>query len=232
MKHICLIILLVQSFILAGACSAQTPSSLGYDTTYSSSYYEQKVSLFRLLPDSPGEIIFLGNSLTDIAEWAELWQNPLVKNRGISSDITFGVLNRLDEVTASGPAKLFLMIGINDIARGIPDAVIVANLQKIILQVRRQSPRTQLYLQSLLPTNNHFSEYKGYQNKETHILAVNAELQRLARIHGATYINLHAVFSDADGRLDSRYTNDGLHLNGRGYLRWKEALMQLNHCCP
>ena len=88
-----------------------------YDSSYLTTYYGQKVSMFRLLPDTKGEIIFLGNSITDIGEWAEIWNNIHVKNRGISSDNTFGVLARLDEVLSSRPAKIFIMIGINDISR-------------------------------------------------------------------------------------------------------------------
>ena len=67
------------------------------------------------MPDTPNEIIMLGNSITDGCEWSELFQNSNIKNRGISGDITEGVLYRLDEVTRSKPAKVFLLIGINDL---------------------------------------------------------------------------------------------------------------------
>jgi len=112
--------------------SAQTTT---YDSSYKTTYYEQKVSLFKLLPNTKNEIIFLGNSITDVAEWAEVWQNKHVKNRGISSDNTFGVLARLDEVLASKPAKIFIMIAINDIARNTPDSIILRNYQKIIAKI-------------------------------------------------------------------------------------------------
>mgnify|MGYP000061554644 CR=1 FL=1 len=68
---------------------------------------------------STDEIIFLGNSITDIGEWTEVWQDIHVKNRGISGDNTFGVLARLDEVVSSKPSKIFIMIGINDISKNI-----------------------------------------------------------------------------------------------------------------
>jgi len=31
---------------------------------------------------------------------------------------------------------------------------------------------------------------------------------------------------DASGKLDKRYTNDGLHLNGAGYMLWKALLIE------
>ena len=53
-------------------------------------YYDQRELLFESLPTSQSDIIFLGNSITDGGEWAELFQNPDCKNRGISADITAG----------------------------------------------------------------------------------------------------------------------------------------------
>jgi lysophospholipase L1-like esterase len=196
------------------------------DTSYNTSYYEQKVTLFRLLPDTKGEIIFLGNSITDIAEWAELWQNSKVKNRGISTDNTFGVLARLDEVVSSKPEKIFIMIGINDVAKGTPDSVISSNHRKIIDYIKQYTPKTKIYFQSVLPTNNDFTEYKGYQNKMDHIKVVNTNLQQICKEKGVVYIDLFSSFIDSNGKLDATYTNDGLHLNGEGYMHWKHILIQ------
>jgi lysophospholipase L1-like esterase len=198
--------------------------SQAIDTTYQTTYYQQKVTLFRLLPDTKGEIIFLGNSITDIGEWAEIWKDIRVKNRGISSDNTFGVLARLDEVISSKPKKLFIMIGINDIAKSTPDNVIIDNHRKILDRVKAASPKTQVYVQSILPTNNEFKEFARHQNKDEHIRAVNKALQQLSLEKGYTYVDLHTAFLDGNGKLDKQYTNDGVHINGYGYMLWKKLL--------
>ena len=70
-----------------------------------STYYNQRLTLFEKLPDTPNEIIMLGNSITDGCEWSELFQNPNFKNRGISGDINEGFLYRLDEVKRSKTAQ-------------------------------------------------------------------------------------------------------------------------------
>ncbi len=207
--------------------------SAAYDTTFHSSFYDQKVSLFRALPTMPGEIIFLGNSLTDLGEWAEMWPGVPIRNRGISSDITFGVLARLDEVTARQPAKVFLLIGINDLARGIPVEVVLANHARIIARVQQESPRTQLFVQSLLPTHPDFDEYRNHQGKAAQIRAVNAGLAQLCvGQKNVYYLDLHKAFADDEGHLDKRYTQDGLHLTGAGYRQWQQVLGQQGHCCP
>ena len=194
------------------------------DTAYRSTYYEQKVTLFRLLPDTKGEIIFLGNSITDIGEWAELWNNINVKNRGISGDNTFGVLARLDEVASSKPAKIFILIGINDIAKGTPDSVIVSNYKKIIRRIQTSSPQTIIYVQSILPTNNEFTEFVRHQNKDEHIQAVNNKLKQLCVQNRLVYVDLYSSFLESPGKISKSYTNDGLHLTGEGFMLWKKVL--------
>jgi lysophospholipase L1-like esterase len=195
------------------------------DTSYKSTYYEQKVTLFRLLPNTKGEIIFLGNSITDIGEWAEIWQNKKVRNRGISGDNTFGVLARLDEITSAKPAKVFIMIGINDIAKETPDSVIISNYKKIINRIKTESPTTKIIVQSILPTNNDFTEFKRHQNKTEHVILINAALESYCKEIELVYVDLYTAFLDEHKKLDKKYTNDGLHINGYGYMKWKEILV-------
>lgn len=209
-------------FFVVQKSSAQTTS----DTTYASTYYQQKVTLFQLLPDTKHEIIFLGNSITDIGEWAEIWQNKNVKNRGISGDNTFGVLARLDEVLSSKPAKIFLLIGINDISKDTPDSVIISNYQKIIWRLLAASPATKIYVQSILPTNNEFPEFVRHQNKDKHIRFINTNLEKFCVDNKVLFVDLYSRFVDKDGKLDKKYTNDGLHINGPGYMQWKQILIE------
>lgn len=209
--------------VCSPVAAAQT---LPYDTTYQNTYYEQKRTLYESLPNTRREIIFLGNSITDTAEWSELFDNKRVKNRGISGDNSFGVLTRLGEVTAGKPVKVFLMIGINDLSRNVPDSLLIRNYRRIVQRIRAESPRTRIYLQSILPTNCSFTRFPKHQGKELHIRALNDTLQTLARQTGQTFVDLRPYLSDAEGKLDSRYTNDGLHLNGDGYARWVAALRE------
>ena len=101
------IVLLAAALLLAVASFAQ------------SEYNYQKRSLFEQLPIRGNDIVFLGNSITDGGEWAELFNNRHVKNRGISADRSGWLLDRLDPIINGHPKKLFLMIGTNDLAVGI-----------------------------------------------------------------------------------------------------------------
>ncbi|MCY7291247.1 MAG: GDSL-type esterase/lipase family protein [Ferruginibacter sp.] len=213
-------------FCLVGTVKLFSQSVI--DTTYFTTYYDQKVSLFKLLPNTKKEIIFLGDSITDIGEWGEIWKNKAVKNRGISSDNTFGVLARLPEITEGKPAKIFIMIGINDIAKNTPDNIIVSNYKKIINNIQTATPTTKIIVQSILPTNNTFTAFKNHQNKTQHILFINAALQKYCAENKIVYVDLYNGFIDSENKLDKKYTNDGLHVNGYGYMKWEEILMERN----
>ena len=191
-----------------------------------SPYYYQKKSHFEHLPNHKKEIIFLGDSITDGCEWSEIFGNKKIKNRGISGDVTGGVLERLKEVTESKPKKIFLMIGINDLARGKTTDHVIKNTKLIIEQIQKASPKTKIYVQSLLPVNDSFGKFKNHVNKNEAVKTINLALKKMAR-NQVVYINLHKAFSDKEGKLNSAYTNDGLHLNGNGYERWAAEIKSI-----
>ncbi len=200
-----------------------------YDSSFHYYYYDQKLSQFQKMPDKKNLLVWLGDSITDNGEWNELFPDQHTMNRGISSDNTFGVLNRIAEITRRRPRKIFIMIGINDIARGIPDPVILRNYRRIIDSIQMQTPSTRIFVQSILPTNNEFTLFSGYQNKMDHIRYVNQHLQMICAEKKLVYINLFDAFINEEGKLDKRFTNDGVHLTGEGYLHWKEILVSGNY---
>jgi lysophospholipase L1-like esterase len=190
-----------------------------------SKYYYQRVSLFEKLPDARHEIIFLGNSITDGCEWIELFNNKHIKNRGISGDVTAGVLNRLSEVTSSKPKKVFLLIGINDLSNNVTSDSVVANIRSIVRTIHLQSPKTKVYVQSILPVNESFKVFLKISGKTAQILQANSMLKEVSSLDHYTFIDLFSRFKNSDdNQMNPRYTNDGLHLMGDGYLLWAEIL--------
>lgn len=207
--------------LVAGCCQLRAQDSAHFST-----YYFQRLTHFRTLPQTKGDVIFLGNSITDGAEWAELFSNQRIKNRGISGDVTAGILYRLQEVTDRRPAKVFLMIGVNDLAAGkAPDSV-AQNIFLIAERIRQTTPATHLFVQSVLPVNDQPGKFLTHVNKTAQIIRVNELLRINAAQYGYTYVDLYTSFCDASGKLNLDYTNDGLHLKGEGYLLWQKLINQ------
>ncbi|MDE6464694.1 MAG: sialate O-acetylesterase [Muribaculaceae bacterium] len=207
-------------FILAAAaallCSAQTKHS---------ELYYQRASLFNELGVDSTTIVFLGNSLTHGCEWHELLRMPNVVNRGINGDIVEGIEERLDCVTDGKPAKIFLLVGANDVSHDLtPDSIATA-VEALVAHIQEATPGTKLYLQSLLPINNSFGRYRLMAGKEQTIRDINALLEPMAERRGITWINLHPSFCDENGNLRSDLTNDGLHLLAPGYLIWRDIVL-------
>lgn len=190
-----------------------------------STFYYQRATLFEELPITSKDIVFLGNSITNGAEWSELFQNKNVKNRGISGDICMGVYDRLDAILKGKPAKIFLLIGINDVSRGTPADTIVNRIRLIARKIKTDSPKTKLYLQSVLPVTDHYKMFQGHTSRWQVVPEINKGLISLAAEEGVTYIDLYSHFMDEKtGKMNIEYTNDGVHLLGKGYMKWVEIV--------
>ncbi|WP_297238173.1 GDSL-type esterase/lipase family protein [uncultured Porphyromonas sp.] len=192
-----------------------------------STYWHQKQTLFESLPTSPEDIVMLGNSITDGGEWAEILHNVHVRNRGISGDTTDGVLQRLGSITDGRPAKLFLMIGINDFAQGISGDSIARNIEQIICRIKAESPETEVYVQSILPISDEITLFPGHKAHMSEVAPTNAMIRAVCERQGVTYVDLYSSFVTSDGKLDLKYSNDGLHLLGEGYKLWGSIIKPL-----
>ncbi len=184
------------------------------------SEYDHRKSLYEKMPIEKGDIIFLGNSITAQCDWAELMNNPKIKNRGIPGESTDGILKRLGGITDKEVSKLFLMIGVNDLLFHKPDYVI-QNYQKIVSRIIKESPETELYLYSILPVN---PDVRVIPIDNNDIVFINKTIQQIALDNQLKYIDLHAKFANKDGALFAKFTSDGIHLNGEAYLIWKTEI--------
>lgn len=189
-----------------------------------STFYMQRASLFSKLPIIPKDIVFIGNSITNGAEWAELFPQKHVKNRGISGDTSEGVYDRLDPVVKGKPAKIFILIGINDISREIKVENIVMNMRQIVEKIQTESPKTKIYIQSILPVNPDFEMFKTHMKPQL-IQEINLHYQNIAQEYKVKYIDIYSHFLEkGTNKMNKIYTNDGLHLLGEGYLLWREII--------
>ncbi|MBS6409004.1 MAG: sialate O-acetylesterase [Tannerella sp.] len=189
-----------------------------------STYYYQRASLFDILPITSKDIVFLGNSITNGCEWHELLKNKNVKNRGISGDVISGINDRIDEILKGKPSKIFLMAGINDISKGHSITEITGNIDKLVKKIKKVSPKTKLYLQSLLPVNDYFGKFEEHTSRWQMVVPINEELKKIAKENKLTYVDVYSLFANSSGKMNIQYTNDGLHLLGTAYVMWRDLI--------
>ena len=176
--------------------------------------------IFETLPIKEGCIMFVGDSLTQRNEWADMLNNKNVVNRGIDSDRITWLNERMPNLLANKPSKVFLKIGINDIWDG-KRAPQIAEEYSMILDQFKTIENCTVYVQSCLPVNN--TEYNHKINNQD-VQEVNHALEKLAHEYGYEYINLYDAFINERNELKEEYTHDGAHLTGQGYVAWKKQI--------
>ncbi|MBD2570150.1 G-D-S-L family lipolytic protein [Anabaena lutea FACHB-196] len=154
-------------------------------------------------------------------------------NQGISGETSDGLLKRLDLFDRTQPETILVMIGINDLIRGVGDEEILANQRRIIRYLRRRHPQSQIFVQSILPHGGEEATWEGREKllaiPNSRIRQLNEELQKIANRQNVKYLDLHPLFTNKQGNLNQELTTDGLHLNPQGYLVWRTALQIYNN---
>lgn len=181
-------------------------------------FRENKQSIFEVMPNNENSIVFLGNSLTAFCDWSELLENSKIVNRGISGDLLDDVIDRVEPILNLKPKKIFLMIGVNDLAKSRKVRQILVDYEKLLNIIKDISPESKIYLQSILPTKNK----EKMKNKD--IIFLNEGIYNLSKKYNTTYINIFDAFKTNSNELNMIYSFDGLHLNGKGYLLWKKNI--------
>ena len=161
------------------------------------------------------DIVMIGDSITEGAEWHELFEKHSIVNRGISGDTAEGILNRIDSIISTKAKKFFIMVGINDFKGGASVSMVYSNYKEIIkiLNEKNMIP----YIQSTVYAGERRS------NLNVNISSLNKKLKKLSEKKGFVYIDLNSKLS-SNYLLNKKYSEDDVHLNGEGYSVWKNII--------
>ena len=195
-------------------------------------YSDNRLSIFAGLPVGANDTVFLGDSIFDFGEWAELMNDPQVKNRGINGDDTSSALQRLGQITSGRPARVVLLIGINNLQKRIPFEQTTTEYAEIVDRLLAASTETTIWLMPVLPV--HPELYRQWvmtdhpevqMPDQAEVEKLNGFIRQLAgargpRVHFAPVPSLLGT----TGHLREGFTFDGLHLNGRGLMEMAAQL--------
>ena len=194
----------------------------GFVRDYNHHYFDRE-ELFAQMPKRSDHALIIGDSLVEHGDWAELLDDPTMRNRGILGDDSLGVLHRIEKyLKPIPPRKVCLLVGINDLFREVSEERIIANLEDILQRISSLAPDCSILVHGILPIDDRLAPKPIASST---ILSLNARLSELCLKHGVTYIETFRTFDkDEDGRLDANFSRDGLHLNAKGYFAWKQLL--------
>ncbi len=153
-------------------------------------------------------IVLIGDSLIQNGEWSEMLQPLPVANRGCGGDTSRQLHERVLHTDLSHANAVIGMVGINDLLKGGEALEVAETINRTIMHLRSEGlPVAWLSILPVAPPRpdcNHA------------ITSANDLIGTSCRDHGAHFWDVASDFAEK-GRLSTRFSLDGLHLNGEGY---------------
>jgi lysophospholipase L1-like esterase len=167
-------------------------------------------------------VVFIGDSITQGFPIEAALPNSRMINRGIGGNMIANVQSRLDTSVADlQPSRIYLMIGINDLWWGGTGLEkMVEQYDALLAGIREAAPGAKVYAESTLPMCGRGDEIN------VNVTTYNEHIRRLAKKHGAVYVDLWPVMATEDGSLKPAYTSDGVHLTLAGNLAWMSVVLE------
>lgn len=191
---------------------------LGSTETRSPKYLHKK-SFFEIFGQDDYDIVFIGDSITEGAQWEDIFPKYKIANRGIGGDTANGILGRIDSIKSTKARKAFIMVGINDFSKGTSVENVFNDYSSIIKEL--QEDGFKVYVQSTILGGSKVS-----RRVNSSINALNEKLANLVKNDSSlTYINLNTSLSKS-GLLRKSFSHDDVHLNGNGYKAWQSQIAE------
>ncbi len=183
-------------------------------------FRSHRYDVFKVLPLNEQNIVFVGNSITNMHEWWEAFGSESnIVNRGVWGTFIGETVQHIEAVAMGKPQKVFFMVGTNDLgkngSRNIDD--IIENTRIMVERLQRVSPATEIYIQGILPS--------VYNRVLEQLEETNERLKELCSEYDITYVDLwDDLFSLTQ---DNTHTLDGLHMKASGYQIWTKKIQEL-----
>lgn len=187
----------------------------------SDNYRAHRYDEFTSLSVNENSIVFVGNSITDMHNWPEAFGNdPRIVSRGVSGGFSHEVLDNVYSWVCGHPAKVFIMIGTNDLRNGSEPSAIAKNIQQTVDIIRTESPETEIYLQSVLPAAD------GGNKSDSTIMLTNTLIEAICvKTEKCTFVNLFHLLSGVKTQgWPYSADADHLHISALSYRLWCKAI--------
>ncbi len=131
-----------------------------------------------------------------------------------------------DNVAAMGAKKIYIMLGINDIAPyGTDDAV--KNMAKLIAKIQAKSPDAKIFVQSSTPM---IKKMQMTSLNNPNLADYDYKLSVMCKEKGYSFVDVASVMRDKEGNLPLEYCSDpdvlGMHFTDKACEIWIDYLLK------
>lgn len=160
--------------------------------------------------------IFIGDSIIDgIAYYNYIDSAQIYADGNNTTDKTE---KYLDDIIKLTPARVFIMVGLNDANYGTRSAQTIAeNIMAIASQIKTASPNTNVCVLSLLPITQEFEAKANVNAKQSMIDEINNIVMAACPSNSVTYVDVATAFKDASGYMNPQYTGNGSNIYNEYY---------------
>ncbi len=125
-----------------------------------------------------------------------------------------------DALAASGKSKVFIMLGMNDLAYGIDYTM--SQWEILIQRIQAKVPDMEIYIQSCTPV---FTGAELTKLNNTNMDIYNGRLKAMAEEKGLHFVDVGPYFKDSTGGLAPIYCSDNfVHITPLGAQVWVKIL--------
>ncbi|MCW4049468.1 MAG: GDSL-type esterase/lipase family protein [Candidatus Bathyarchaeota archaeon] len=169
----------------------------------------QSARLSGIYPEYPYSAVLEGMTRAWLKENHKGKKDAIFVNMGINGDSTDGMLGRFDySVTREKPDYVIIWGGLNDLSGGRTPSQVILNLELLIEKTREIKATPILCTLSPVEGSPHFNE---------RIRELNSLIVEHCESNDVSWVDLFSALVSCDGKLTSRYSDDGAHLSIEGY---------------
>jgi lysophospholipase L1-like esterase len=154
---------------------------------------------------------------------SRVWSGPgsTVKFSGVNSDrcvcIDGSAVTLAEAVSRIKPRILVITLGVSGGAGILPKEKFQSIYRQMLTSVKKASPKTKIYVQSILPLSDKSVKYYKKITKEA-INEANTWIREVCASLSVPYIDTHSLLTGENGYLKQEYQNDEyMHLTSSAY---------------
>lgn len=181
------------------------------------------------------DVVFIGDSRTEgFGMYSGLKNTTVYSEKGLMVDTIFKdnavkingtKVTIIDALKSQSFGKVYIMLGVNEL--GWPyDDIFIDHYRKVINAVKESQPDAEIFIQSIIHVSKEVDKKPPTYLNNKLINKRNTLIKKMAEEENVNYLDLNQVLTDSSGYLFTDASTDGIHLNQKYCLVWKDYLLK------